>query len=347
MAPLEGEVTVIKTYERSMYQQYKEMLVNYLKNKSEHTLYSAQQFSKDMIEKDMSPEEMVSLHFSVFKEIIADLPKEVVDSFDLLLEVMIGYGLAHREHLSLRDRQKQLESELNVAARMQKLLLPDKKIDINELDFGAITVPAGKMSGDYYHYIVDEQGHIGVAVADVIGKGIPAAMCMSMIKYAMDSLPEQRLQPAALLENLNRVVERNIDNDMFITMMYGSYDPKEHCFYFASAGHEPGFFYKAEDNAFKDLKTKGLVLGVSPKVQYKEAMIGLEPGDFIVLLSDGVTEMRVDGEFIERKYISQLIGKYKHLPAQLMVEQVYRELEKIQDFQLQDDFTLLILRRNV
>ncbi|WP_307327808.1 PP2C family protein-serine/threonine phosphatase [Evansella vedderi] len=330
-----------------MYQLYKEMLTNYLRNKSEHTLYSAQQFSKEMMVKDLSPEEMVSLHISVFKEIVEDLPEEVIDSFDLLLEVMIGYGLAHREHLSLRDRQRQLESELNVAARMQQSLLPSKELKVDEVDFGVTSVPAGKMSGDYYHYIVDEQGHIGVAVADVIGKGIPAAMCMSMIKYAMDSIPEQRLQPAALLENLNRVVERNIDSDMFITMVYGSYDPKSHRFYFASAGHEPGFFYEAATNTFHDLKTKGIVLGVSPKVQYHESSLKLEPGDFVVLLSDGVTETRVNGEFIERKDVSQLIGKYKHLPAQLMAEQVFRELERMQDFQLKDDFTLLILRRNV
>ncbi|MDG5787937.1 PP2C family protein-serine/threonine phosphatase [Evansella sp. AB-P1] len=331
----------------SMYQLYKEIITDYIRNKSEHTLYSAQKLSMEMIEKDMSPEEMVSLHLSVIKEIVDDLPKEVVDSFDLLLEVMIGYGLAHREHLSLRDRQRQLESELNVAARMQKSLLPNEPINVESLDFGVVSVPAGKMSGDYYHYIVDEHGNIGVAVADVIGKGVPAAMCMSMIKYAMDSLPEQRLQPAALLENLNRVVERNIDSDMFITMVYGSYDPREHRFFFASAGHEPGFFYRNSTGEFEDMETKGLVLGVSPKIHYKEYSLQLSPGDFIVLLSDGVTESRVDGDFIEREQLTEIINKYKHLPVQALTEQVYRELEKMQNFQLKDDFTLLILRRNV
>ncbi|MFA9556653.1 PP2C family protein-serine/threonine phosphatase [Evansella sp. AB-rgal1] len=331
----------------SLYQYYREMLKNYIKDKSELTLYSAQQFSKEMIEKDMSPEEMVSLHLSVLKELIKDLPQEVIDSYDLLLEIMIGYGLAHREHLSLRDRQRQLDSELTVAARMQKSLLPSKPITVDELDFGIVSVPAGKMSGDYYHYMEDDNGNIGVAVADVIGKGVPAAMSMSMIKYAMDSLPEQRLQPAGLLENLNRVVERNIDSDMFITMVYGTYDPKLHHFYYSSAGHEPGFVYRASQNKFENMDTKGLVLGVSSKVNYKEYVLELNPGDFIVLLSDGVTESRIDGEFIERYQITQLIKKYIHLPAQAMVEQVYRELEKIQDFKLKDDFTLLILRRNV
>lgn len=323
------------------------MLTSYLENKSEHALYHAQQFSKEMMENDMSPEETVSLHLSVFQELAKDLPEEVVDSFDILLEVMIGYGLAYREHQSLRDRQQQLESELTVAARMQKSLLPTGKILLDSVDLGVISVPAGKMSGDYYDYALDEHGNVGVAVADVIGKGIPAAMSMSMIKYAMDTLPEQRTQPGILLESLNRVVERNIDSDMFITMMYGFYDPDNYHFYYASAGHEPGFIYDAKTDKFSSLEAKGLVLGVSRKVKYVEDQLRLNVGDFIVLLSDGVTECRVDGEFIEREQIVDMIRKYKHLSAQEIVDEIFIELEKAQEFQLRDDFTLLILRRKV
>lgn len=331
----------------SMYQLYKEMLTSYLESKSEHALYHAQQFSKEMMEKDMSPEETVSLHMSVFQEVAGELPEEVMDSFDILLEVMIGYGLAYREHQSLRDRQRQLDSELTVAARMQKSLLPEEKISLDSVDFGVISVPAGKMSGDYYHYAHDEHGNVGVAVADVIGKGVPAAMSMSMIKYAMDTLPEKRLQPGALLESLNRVVERNIDDDMFVTMMYGFYDPRSYRFYYASAGHEPGFIYHEKKDEFENLDAKGLVLGVYPQVSYKDFQFQMDVGDFVVLLSDGVTECRVDGEFIERNQIIEMIREYKHLPAQEIVDQIFQDLEKAQEFQLRDDFTLLILRRKV
>ena len=74
--------------------------------------------------------------------------------------------------------------------------------DVNGLEIGAISVPARQMSGDYYHFVQDEKKHIGVAIADVIGKGIPAALCMSMIKYAMDSLPEHRHNPSSVLGKL-------------------------------------------------------------------------------------------------------------------------------------------------
>ncbi|SDZ13270.1 sigma-B regulation protein RsbU (phosphoserine phosphatase) [Evansella caseinilytica] len=332
----------------SMYRSYRKLLHNYLGSNREEALHCARQWSKKMIDQDMSPEEMVSLHVAVFKELVAELPMETIDSFDLLLEVMNGYGRAHREHLNLRDRQRQLDAELEIAARMQKSLLQENKLNVKGVDFGVISVPAGIMSGDYYHYDIDDHGHIGVAVADVIGKGIPAAMCMSMIKYAMDMLPAQRLRPGTILQNLNRVVARNIDDDMFITMTYGSYNPECHHFCFASAGHEPGFIYSANTDMFHDMETKGIVLGVSPNVAYQEYTISLRhKGDFIVLLSDGVTETRINGQFLERNHIIQLIRKYIHLPAQTIVEQVHSEMEKIQGFQRNDDFTLMILRRNV
>ncbi|WP_156897333.1 SpoIIE family protein phosphatase [Alkalicoccus chagannorensis] len=331
----------------SMYQLYKNMLTSYLQNKSEHALYHAQQFSKQMMEQDMSPEETVSLHLSVFQDIADELPEEVTDSFDLLLEVMIGYGLAYREHQSLRDRQQELESELNVAAQMQRTLLPDAGINLDEVDFGVVSVPAGKMSGDYYHYDLDDEGNLAIAVADVIGKGVPAAMSMSMIKYAMDTLTDKQMQPGYVLESLNRVVERNIDDDMFITMMYGVYHPKNSHFYFASAGHEPGFFYQSAGDTFTDLEGRGLVLGVSPRMTYKEYDFPLEDGDMVVFLSDGVTESRVDGEFIERDQITNMIRERLDLPAQEIVDEIYQQLEKAQEFQLRDDFTLMILRRKV
>ena len=331
----------------SLYQMYKEMLTSYLENKNEQALYHAQQFSKEMMEKDMSPEETVSLHLSVFQELASDLPEDVVDSFDLLLEVMVGYGLAYREHQSLRDRQRELDSELNVAARMQQSLLPDKKVGPESIDLGVISVPAGKMSGDYYHYMTDERDNVAIAVADVIGKGIPAAMSMSMIKYAMDTLTEQSLRPRSILENLNRVVERNIESDMFITMMYGFYDTNIHRFSMASAGHEPGFLYRAEADEFEDLEAKGLVLGVSPKVNYEEIIHDIQVGDFIVLLSDGVTECRIDGEFIKREQLVEMIREKKDMEAQAIVDSIYQELERAQGFQLRDDFTLLILKRQV
>ena len=147
--------------------------------------------------------------------------------------------------------------------------------------------------------------------------------------------------------NLNRVVERNVDPSMFITMFYGMYNTVDHLFTYASAGHEPGFYYHSSTREFEDLTAKGLVLGIDQNYKYKQYQKNVKPGDMVVLLSDGVTESRTDEGFVERTAITDLIHQNIDLPSQQIVEKIYRHFEKMQDFQLRDDFTLIIIRRMV
>lgn len=326
--------------------KYRELLRNYLNEQTETALYQGQKFSRKTIEHQIPPEEIISTHRKVLQELFPDIQKDVLSSFDFLLEVMMGYGLAYQEHQSLRDQQLEIRSEIQIAANVQQTLLETSIPCIDSLDIGAISVPAKQMNGDYHHFVHDDQG-ISIAVADVIGKGIPAALCMSMIKYAMDSFPESRKNPNQILENLNRVVERNVDPSMFITMFYGMYNIIDHVFTYASAGHEPGFYYNASTQMFEDLDAKGLVLGIDQNYKYQQYQKNVESGDMIVLLSDGVTESRTDEGFVERTAITDLINQYKNLSCQEIVDKIYRHFEKMQDFQLRDDFTLIIMKRMV
>jgi phosphoserine phosphatase RsbU/P len=186
---------------------------------------------------------------------------------------------------------------------------------------------------------------LGIAIADIIGKGIPAALCMSMIKYSMDRLDEQSLSPSEVLRDLNTVVERNVDPSMFITMVYGVYDSLSHSFCYATAGHEPGLFYKAEEGQFYDLQGKGLVLGVDREAEYSENEVNLSIHDCIILFSDGVTECRVNGDFLERDQLKEIIRGCLHLPAQEAVEAIYNKLLELMQYQLQDDQTIILIRR--
>ena len=253
-----------------MESQYRELLGNYGKEQSEQTLYSVQKLSRRIIENKVSPEEIISLHKSLLVEMHPDMPDYVMHSFDVLLEVMIAFGLAYREHQILRHKQEEIRSEMEIAANVQQTLLGTKIPEIPGLDIGAISIPAKHMNGDYFHFVLDENNCVSVAIADVIGKGIPAALCMSMIKYAMDSLPEHRLGPSYILENLNNVVEQNVDPSMFITMFYGMYNPETHILSYSSAGHEPGFYYHSDSEEFTELVAKGLLLGVEKRTKYEE-----------------------------------------------------------------------------
>ncbi|UAL52550.1 MULTISPECIES: PP2C family protein-serine/threonine phosphatase [Metabacillus] len=327
--------------------KYQEILSHYMQELTETALYQGQKFSRKAIEEQVPPEEIISLHRKVLQGLFPDVDQDVLHSLDFLLEVMMGYGLAYQEHQSLRDKQQEIKSEIQVALNVQQMLLETSVPTVPNLDIGAISVPAKHMNGDYYHFVYDEES-VSIAIADVIGKGIPAALCMSMIKYAMDSLPESRKSPSRVLENLNRVVEHNVDPSMFITMFYGMYDTDTHEFVYGSAGHEPGFYYSAEEDRFHDMNTKGLVLGIDQSIKYKEYSRIVEKGDMIVLLSDGVTESKTnEEEFIERDFITDLIKKYSDLNAQGIVDNIYKDFLQMQDFELRDDFTLIILKREV
>lgn len=326
---------------------YKELLKHYLESQDEQALYGVEKVSKSFIKNEILPEEIVNLHIQAMGEINPDLKADYKHSMNFLLEAMIFYGLAMAEIPLLKEEKHVLKSEISVAASMQETLLGTTKPEIEGLDIGIISVPAHQMNGDYHHFIKGKDGSLGIAIADVVGKGIPAALCMSMIKYSMDSYPEESMSPKSILKNLNRVVERNVDPSMFITMCYAHYKPQESKLYLSSAGHEPGYYYNAKTDTFYEIETKGLVLGVSPDTEYAQYELPINKNDMIILLTDGVTECRDGERFIESKEVLDIIKQYADLPAQQMVEGVYKHFEKLQDFQLRDDFTLLVLRKDV
>ncbi len=324
--------------------KYRQIIEDYLLNQNDGSLYRGKKLSLALIDQQVTPEEVVRLHRSIMTD-YKHSPEQMIAAFDVLLEVMTGYGHAYRDHQMLRSEQQALKNEIEVAANMQRTLLKTSIPQVAGLDIGAISVPARLMNGDYHHFVIDENYCVGIAIADVIGKGIPAALSMSMIKYAMDSLRDDQHFPGILLESLNRVVERNVDPSMFITMCYGVYNPRKHTFRYATAGHEPGLHYIAKKKTYKDFSGRGLLLGMDQRTTYEEFEFAVEKGDMIILLSDGVTEWRTKEGMIERNDVTAIIHKYKHLSAQEIVAKVYKKIACLQDFNIRDDFTLLILKR--
>ncbi|GEB76669.1 phosphoserine phosphatase RsbU [Sporolactobacillus inulinus] len=322
---------------------YRDLLIRYMTHESELVIEESEMLAGFLQEQGVSPADLVAMHLEVMKQTRA-LDHATLRSMEFLINMMAGYGREYWEHQELKDKQKQLDKEIDVAAEVQKALIEGKVPHCDFADIGAISEPAKKMSGDYYR-IVNDGKRLAVTIADVIGKGIPAAMCMSMIKYAMDSIPENKQgAPSSILANLNRVVARNADSSMFVTMFYGVYDPVTHIFSNSSAGHEPGFYYSAQQDCFLDLEARGMSLGLAPGSRYKEWARKVEPGDMIFLLTDGVTEIRKDRDFIEREHIIKLIRRSMHLPAARIVRRVLYELKKMQHFELTDDFTFIAMK---
>ncbi|GKV68258.1 phosphoserine phosphatase RsbU [Sporosarcina sp. NCCP-2716] len=325
--------------------QYEELLKKYVENEDETNLYAAQQVSRKFIEKKISPEEVISYHKTSVEEIFPDLSARIGPSYDFLIEVMIHYGLALMEHQSLIRKQEALQIEMDVAVKVQDMLLETSIPQVEGLDIGVVSKPAKKMSGDYVYFIEQGNREACVAVADVMGKGLPAALCMSMIKFGMDSLRSQATEPQHVLGVINQIVEKSMDDSMFISMYYGKYDGSTCTFTFGSAGHEPALLYRAAEDRFVELDAKGLLLGIRKEVGFEEKSVVLEKGDFIVMLTDGVTEGRNSDGFIDEEVILDMLRQVKEQPAQQIVDYLYTELFKMQNYMLHDDFTLVLFKK--
>lgn len=325
--------------------QYKEILNQYMQRQSEQNLYVGQNFSRQLISENTSPEDVISMHKAAMQELYEDMPETVWHSFDFLIEMMINYGLALQERQSLLKQQEEIRMEMDLAANVQDTLLKTTLPTLVGLDIGLLSVPLRKMNGDYIYFISDENGHAGIAVADVIGKGLPAALCMSMVKFGMDSMNDSMAFPREVLSTINRIVEKSVDDSMFVSMFYARYEAENSILTYGSAGHEPAVLYRAETGEFEELAVKGLLLGVSPMATYEEKEVELKIDDMVIMMTDGVTEGRTSDGFIDRKVINDLILSKKDQPAQVIVQYVYDELIRMQNAVLSDDFTLVIYKK--
>lgn len=324
---------------------YAELLQRYITTLDERFLYRAEQISNVFIKNDILPAELIKIHMEAMEQEQIKLSDEATYALDFLLEAMIAYGVAQKNYNRVKEEQLLLKNEIQIAANMQQEFLGTHVPTSEHLDIGAITIPFNQMNGDYFHFIKNEEGKLGVAIADVVGKGVPAALSMSMIKYSLDSLDGKEDSPKRILKQLNRVVEQNIASNMFITMFFVEFNPTRNLLTYASAGHEPGFFYNAEKDTFEEIEADGLVLGVLEHTNYNEYQKEMKQDDFIVLLTDGVTECKYKDRFITREEVLQVIRKFMYLSPENLVAAVYNHFANLDEFELKDDFTLIILKK--
>ncbi len=296
-------------------------------NQTERNLYIAQNFTRQLIQKNISPEDVISIHKNAVEQIFPNQMNESQPAYDFLIEVMVHYGMAHREHQSLLQKQAEYEMEMKIATNIQKTLLKTYVPNMQNIDIGMISVPIRKMNGDYVHFFHDGEEYLSVAVTDV-----------ETLVYAYKD-------PSYVLEVINRVIEKGVDDSMFVSMFYGCLDVEQNIFSYASAGHEPALHYSAKNDQFFTLEAKGLLLGVLSETNYTFHEIVLEENDLIIMMTDGVTEFRVKEELNSREVITTLIKENRHLSAQQLCQLLYKEIERVQNFKLFDDFTVVILKK--
>ena len=189
-----------------------------------------------------------------------------------------------------RERERQrLENELAIAATIQQGLLPLSMPEIDGYEIAASTISSKQVSGDYYDVITLDQHRTMVAIADVSGKGVPASIVMANVQAALNVLASLELTLPALAERINALLCENTDPDVFVTMFVGLIDSSAHTFTYVNMGHNPPFMVRG--SALTLLTDGGVLAGVLPNPPpYRSGKLLLQPGDVIVLYTDGVTE---------------------------------------------------------
>ena len=166
---------------------YKQLIDESLVTKNrEQFLKKCDEFTEEVIKKDILPEDIVDLHKTYITSL--NLNKtQIIDTLDVLKEVVKGFGYSYRDYQNLVDKMQFHDKEIDLASRLQQTMLKTDIPQFDSIQIGVISVAAQKVSGDYFNLIDHKDGTMSFAVADVIGKGIPAALAMSMIKFGMDS----------------------------------------------------------------------------------------------------------------------------------------------------------------
>ena len=254
---------------------------------------------------------------------------------------------------SLGDRLKereQMKQSLALAQEIQQELLPTTAPDCTAFDMAGRTLYCDETGGDYYDFIAldsVECRRYGVAVGDVSGHGIGAALVMAAARGILRSLTDQGkdIQLAQLCSHLNRHLARDTADNYFMTLFYGVLEPERLCLNWISAGHAPLFLY--QNGSVCELDSSGIPLGVIEAAEYDpEPQIQFQPGDILLIGTDGLWETQnPSGAFFGTDRVAELLGKHATDSAERLVERLVKELD---DFRAghpaDDDITLMVIK---
>jgi sigma-B regulation protein RsbU (phosphoserine phosphatase) len=265
---------------------------------------------------------------------------------------MVSQLRSHVEALTRETEARQrVESELNIARAIQASMLPHDFPDSDQLAIYARSTPAKFVGGDFYDFFTGSDGVVSVVVADVSGKGVPAAMLMAVTRTLLRSVaadPQVAHCPAQILQRVNdQLVEENSEG-MFVTLFLGRYDPATGLLTFANAGHPPPYIVNPKGEIRSLGLPTGTVLGVDSSFKMTKRVESLGPGDTLVLYSDGVTEGRSPTrELYGTARLESVLREWGDRSARGLCERVYDAVEAYQggeDHQA-DDVTVMALNR--
>ena len=239
-----------------------------------------------------------------------------------------------------------MQQELLFAKDIQTGILPKKDQEYNGIRIHFYWRPMMEVAGDFYDVFSLPGGYLGILVADASGHGVPAALLTTMAKISFSSYAKETIHPKEIFQKANRELSRIIQTSDYLTAFFLSIS-ENHEFFYANASHPPALLYRKKAHRVEKLDTMGLFIGAMQDVSslYEEKKASLEPGDRIILYTDGITERsNPQGEEFGMERLIQAVLEYAHLDPKEMLNRILHDVEKFaQGTPHQDDMTLCIL----
>src|SRR5438477_421446 len=252
---------------------------------------------------------------------------------------------------SMANEKKRLDHDLEIARDIQRILLPSEAPAINGFQISGVNAPARQVSGDYFDYIQVDQERLGVVIADVSGKGVPASLIMAICRSVLRAEAARNPSPADVLRKVNRQLYPDIKEDMFISMAYLILNHQHEGVTLARAGHDAPLLYKRQSQTVTPVKPPGMVVGIDSGSVFDrlttDFAVPLERDDCLVLYTDGVTEtLNAEGDEFGLDRMMQSVRASATNGAQAIVRKI---VEDVRDFTgsvpQNDDITLIAIRK--
>ena len=267
-----------------------------------------------------------------------------------LLTLIAGVAAIRIENMRLLEVQqekKRLAEELAVASEIQLRLHPTTPPSLPGYDLMGMSFPCYEVGGDYYDFIERRDGRVVIALGDVSGKGTGAALLMSSLHAAVRAQTTTRLSASEVVGEINHYIYDNTPSNRYVTLFYSELDPRSHQLTYINAGHNPPILVRPSGEVTR-LDIGGFPAGITPDCEYREGWVQLDPGDVLVIYSDGVTESlsEQEEEFGEARLI-EVVQKNRGRTAAGLRDRIDEALTRfVGKAKTVDDLTLVILKRN-
>jgi len=238
-----------------------------------------------------------------------------------------------------------LERQVQIAAEVQRRMMPAKAPEIPGFDIAALYVPCFELGGDFYDFIPLGDSSLGITVADVVGKGLPASLLMATVRAALRAHVGNIYDLDEVMYRLNRAMAADMRSNEFITLWYGVLNFKTRQITYTNAGHDPPILLRGgAKGQMRELSLGGMVLGVDPEQVYQKSVVQLERGDILWIYTDGVPDaMNYSDEKFGKPRMREALRKYAHESAEQIARQMLWETRRFVGLNRRTDDTTIVV----